>query len=115
MIIRDFKLPICYIISIFQVEEEKYVQSVQWVREILFQICIEPSRIKSTINKMVTDVPSIKQSGSSVVKSMMKNLCFRPDSNQWSSSLFRQHAFLLKLLKQLESNPDEVRVFFNYF
>jgi len=53
-------------------------------------------------------VPSIKQSGSSVVKSMMKNLCFRPDSNQWSSSLFRQHAFLLKLLKQLESNPDEV-------
>ena len=83
------------------------MKSVQWIREIFFQIYIEPSRIKTGINKMVMDIPAVKQSGSAIVKHMMKNLCFQPESNQWTATIFRQHAFLNKLQKQLEENPDE--------
>lgn len=95
-------------------EEDKYEKSVEWVREIFYQICIEPCRIKCVANKMITDVPSIKQSGSAVVKSMMKNLCFGSDSNHWAASVFRQYKFLTNLLKELEANPTDVSYAFIY-
>ncbi|XP_035211557.1 uncharacterized protein C05D11.1-like [Stegodyphus dumicola] len=90
------------------VEEEKYTKSVQWIREILYQIIFEPARIKSAINKMITDVATMKRSAGSIVKTMIKNLFYCPESNHWTASMLRQHAFLSKLLEKLESDANEV-------
>ncbi|GFS72170.1 uncharacterized protein C05D11.1 [Nephila pilipes] len=90
------------------VEEEKYTKSVDWIREILYQIVFEPARIKSSINKMYADLATLKRKGNSVLKTIIKNLLFVPESNHWTANMLRQSQFLSKLLKTLESNPNEV-------
>ncbi|XP_054720900.1 uncharacterized protein C05D11.1-like [Uloborus diversus] len=90
------------------VEEEKYQKSIQWVREILYQIIFEPARIKSSINKMISDVAGIKRNGSCLVKIMMKNLCYCSESNHWVASALRQCAFLTSLLEKFESDSDVI-------
>nr|XP_042906689.1 uncharacterized protein C05D11.1 isoform X2 [Parasteatoda tepidariorum] len=90
------------------VAEEKYEKSVQWIRELLYQIVFEPSRIKTSINKMVTAVSGLKRKGGTVMRTLLHNLIFHPHSNRWTSSMLRQANFLSKTLQTLESKPEEV-------
>ncbi|GFR13936.1 uncharacterized protein C05D11.1 [Trichonephila clavata] len=90
------------------VEEEKYEKSVDWIREILYQIVFEPARIKSSANKMYADLATLKRKGRSVLKTIIKSLLYVPESNNWTANMLRQSQFLSKLLKTLDSNPNEV-------
>ncbi|CAL1295066.1 unnamed protein product [Larinioides sclopetarius] len=90
------------------VEEEKYSKSVDWVREILYQIVFEPARIKCSVNKMYADLATLKRKGNSVLKTVIKNLLFVPESNHWTANMLRQSSFLSKVLEKIESNPNEV-------
>ncbi|GIY84345.1 uncharacterized protein C05D11.1, partial [Caerostris extrusa] len=92
----------------FMVEEEKYSKAVQWLQDILYHIVFEPSRIRCTVNKMYADLATLKRSGRSVMKTIMSQLLYQPESNRWSANMLRQSRFLTKVIEKLDSDPSEI-------
>lgn len=90
------------------VEEEKYAAGVRWLRDILFNVVFDPPRIKTIINKMITDVSEMKRNGSSVASVIAQNMCFGKESNHRAASMLRQQTFLAEVLQTLDSVPYNV-------
>lgn len=90
------------------VDLEKYVRAVQWVRDLLCGIEFEPDRIQVVANKMAKDVVKKKRSGVKITGTLIRNLCFRPESNHSAYSMLRQQTFLYTMLRTLKVDPAQV-------
>lgn len=73
-----------------------------------FNVVFDPPRIKTIINKMITDVSEMKRSGSSVASVITQNMCFGKESNHWAASMLRQQKFLTEVMQTLDSDPNKV-------
>lgn len=93
---------------VIKVELKRYSKGVQWLKELLFQTQFTVERLKIIASKIVNSVAHMKRTGSVVVRSLIKELCFGNESNHYTNNMLRQQTFLNNLLKQLEENPDEV-------
>ncbi len=128
----------CHIL--LQVEMEKYVRGVQWIRELLYQTKFTPERLKIGATKMMKDMSELKRKGRAVVEAMFKGIMFNQgkcyklcastrciegssvskcehgdvcfaESNHNASCMFRQHKFLAKVLEKLENSKTAEEVY----
>lgn len=90
------------------VDCEKYFRAVQWVHDLLCGIEFDPDRIQVVANKMAKDVVKKKRSGVKITGTLIRNLCFRPESNHSATSMLRQQTFLYAMLRTLKVDPAKV-------
>ncbi|RZF32151.1 hypothetical protein LSTR_LSTR004014 [Laodelphax striatellus] len=84
-----------------QVEPEKYVRGIQWLRELLYQLVISEERISIIAQKLINDASQVKRNGNLLVKELMKGLVYNDSSNHYAVSVLRQDAFLNSIVKRL--------------
>ncbi|XP_039278670.1 uncharacterized protein C05D11.1 [Nilaparvata lugens] len=86
-----------------QVEPEKYVKGIQWLRELLYQLVISEERISIIAQKLINDASQVKRKGNLLVKELMKGLVYNDSSNHYAVSVLRQEAFLNSIVKRLST------------
>ncbi|XP_043257873.1 uncharacterized protein C05D11.1-like [Colletes gigas] len=91
-------------------EMEKYEKGVQWIKELLYETELTPDRLKIIAAKMVNNVGQFKRKGNKIVSDLMKGLMYNEDSNQFSSSMLRQHKFLTNVLDRLNDEKRQKEI-----
>lgn len=92
----------------FKVENEKYEKGVRWTRDVLYNLKFSVERVKAVANKMIKDVANHKRNGRRVVSSLLNDILFNEESNVFANNMIRQHDFLTKLIKNLDSSSEKV-------
>ncbi|XP_064477916.1 uncharacterized protein C05D11.1-like [Ornithodoros turicata] len=87
---------------------DKYCTAVQWINDLLTGVIFDTNRIVVVANKMLRDAVKRKKIGPKIVSTMIRVLCFPPNSNQSTSSILQQQFFLQSVLKDLSVNPHKV-------
>ncbi len=72
---------------------EKYVQGVQWIRELLYQTQFTAERMKIIATKMVNDVSQLKRNGRYIVQTLFKEMTFNKGVCTFRSSRFLRTTF----------------------
>lgn len=91
-----------------QLEKDKYEKGIQWLRELLYRSKFTADRLKIVAQRLASDVASSKRKGIKVVRTMMGDMVYHKDCNMTVSNMLRQEKFLKNILKQLETDPDQV-------
>jgi len=101
-----------------KVENTKYSQGIQWLKEVLWSSQFTPERLKIGVAKLANDVPSNKRKGGFIAITTLNDVNFTETSNQYATNLIRQQKFLKSLAKKLEKETtkvcDELKEFREY-
>ncbi|XP_065172046.1 uncharacterized protein C05D11.1-like, partial [Atheta coriaria] len=90
-----------------QVECAKYAKGIAWLREFLYETVFDVEVLKIMANKMANNIAQLKRNGRSMVAYAMKAMIYNKDSNIQANGILSQHAFLTKLLEQLDSDESK--------
>ncbi|KAG2182380.1 hypothetical protein INT43_007310, partial [Umbelopsis isabellina] len=92
-----------------KVEAAKYVNAIQWIKDVLWNTKFTPERLKITASKILNDIPQTKRDGRGMANSTMRALQFeRQKSTNASSNVLYQAKYLPELLQRLEKDPQSV-------
>ncbi|XP_014204980.1 uncharacterized protein C05D11.1 [Copidosoma floridanum] len=88
---------------ILQLELAKYSKGIQWMKELLYQSQLVAERLKIIATKNINDVAQMKRKEKKVIDDLMTSLLYRKESNNFNVNMLRQHQFLTKMVKELNS------------
>ncbi|XP_065176608.1 uncharacterized protein C05D11.1-like [Sycon ciliatum] len=84
-------------------EMSKYAIAVRWLEELLYAVKFTKSRVRSVAKKMKKEITEQLRSGGRVAKVLARHINFQSRSNHINSSMLSQRAFLISLLRRLDS------------
>ncbi|XP_059480505.1 uncharacterized protein C05D11.1-like [Neocloeon triangulifer] len=91
---------------LLQLEPGKYARCVKWMQEILYGTQLTTERLSVVATKMINDVAQAKRNGNGIAIDILKSMLFCKESNQYCSSMLRQHRVLTELSSALEAGGD---------
>ncbi|CAG0915932.1 unnamed protein product [Notodromas monacha] len=95
-----------YAVFNVQVEMEKYVEGVQWLRNLVFYPHLEPSRVQIVASKLAQSVAQKRKEGRGVALALIKDLNYSRKSNVWVSGMIRQQRLLLEISDSFTKTRD---------
>jgi len=60
-----------------KVEFDKYMKSVQWLKDLLYGVQFAPERIRIVANKILNDVAKLKRSGRKIAETLMRAVTYK--------------------------------------
>lgn len=92
----------------FQIEPDKYIKAVQWVRTLMFDSVFDETRLQAALTKMLADIPEAKRSGSSMLYAVDAMIHLAPESVVKARNTLVKAIYLKRLKKLLEKEPKTV-------
>jgi Zn-dependent M16 (insulinase) family peptidase len=92
----------------FQIEPDKYIKVVQWVRTLMFNSVFDETRLQAALTKMLADIPEAKRSGSSMLYAVDAMIHLAPESVVKARNTLVKAIYLKRLKKLLEKEPETV-------
>lgn len=94
---------------VIRAEQAALETAMTWMRRVLFQVVLDPERIKVAATKLLNEVPGYKRSGNAMAAMVGKSMNFsHTDSNHGATAALRQSPFLIRLLRRLAAVPQDV-------
>jgi Zn-dependent M16 (insulinase) family peptidase len=90
------------------VERHEYEKAIRWVNDLLWHGIFDSERIKSTIAKILADVPEEKRSGSDMAEAVSTMINNDASSNRRASGTLVKGIYLKKLKHLLDTEPNQV-------
>jgi Zn-dependent M16 (insulinase) family peptidase len=92
----------------FQIEPDKYLKVVQWIRTLMFDSAFDETRLQAALTKMLADIPEAKRSGSSMLYAVDAMIHLAPESVVKARNTLVKAIYLKRLKKLLEKKPSTV-------
>ncbi|MCJ1309186.1 hypothetical protein MMC25_002843 [Agyrium rufum] len=92
----------------FQVEAEKYLTAINWLKDLMTGGIIDLERIKAITAKMLADIPGENRSGSGMSHAIELMTHTSPDSIGHARNTHVQGVYLKTIKKLLATSPDTV-------
>jgi Zn-dependent M16 (insulinase) family peptidase len=92
----------------FQIEPDKYIKTVQWIRTLMFDSVFDETRLQAALTKMLADIPEAKRSGSSMLYAVDAMIHLAPESVVKARNTLVKAIYLKRLKKLLEKEPKTV-------
>ncbi|KAF2842635.1 putative zinc metalloprotease [Patellaria atrata CBS 101060] len=92
----------------FIVEPAKYQTAINWLRTMMFDSVFDEERLKTTIIKMLAEIPDEKRSGYRMCSSVDSMIHFAPSSTTRSSNTLVKALYLKRVNRLLSDSPTEV-------
>ena len=96
----------------FQVEREKYVSMIDWLKTLMFDMIYDPVRIKAAVSKALADIPEAKRDGRDMALEVDTAIHNIPDSYTVAKRTLVKAVYLRRLKNLLETEPDTVLSWF---
>lgn len=90
------------------VEREKYSTAISWIQDLLINSKFDKERLKSTLTKMIAEIPDAKRSGSTMLSEVDKMIHLDQTSSSHAQNTLVQAVYLKRIKKMLEADPDAV-------
>ncbi|KAL2197351.1 Metalloenzyme, LuxS/M16 peptidase-like protein [Corynascus similis CBS 632.67] len=97
----------------FQVDREKYATIISWLRTLMFDLILDPVRVKAAVVKALADVPESKRDGRTMAQEVDMAIHLKPDSYLAAKRTLVKAVYLRRLKKLLETEPDTVLSWFD--
>ena len=92
----------------FQIEPDKYIKVVQWIRTLMFDSVFDETRLQAALTKMLADIPEAKRSGSSMLYAVDAMIHLAPESVVKARNTLVKAIYLKRLKKLLEKESKTV-------
>lgn len=99
----------------FQIEPEKYQDTINWIRTLQRNAVFDPKRISIAVQKMLSDIPDEKRDGRGMSSSVNKMIVLAQDSISRSRDTLTKTKYLKRINALLTENPDEAMKLFSDF
>ncbi|KAF2757265.1 metallopeptidase [Pseudovirgaria hyperparasitica] len=90
------------------VQQDKYEVAIRWIRDMLFDSIFDIERLKTTVNKLLADVPDEKRSGNGMCYAVNSMIHYTPAASSRAQNTLVKALYLKRILKQLEREPEEI-------
>uniref|UniRef100_A0A7S2WKA3 Peptidase M16C associated domain-containing protein n=1 Tax=Rhizochromulina marina TaxID=1034831 RepID=A0A7S2WKA3_9STRA len=97
-----------YFFLFFKVERGEIDVAIQWLRRMLWQVQIDPERLRVGAAKLLNEIPSEKRNGGGVAQAVVRERNFQPGCNISACAALRQQRFLQRTLRRIQANPQDV-------
>ena len=92
----------------FQIEPDKYIKVVQWIRALMFDSVFDETRLQAALTKMLADIPEAKRSGNNMLYAVDAMIHLAPESVVKARNTLVKAIYLKRLKKLLEKEPKTV-------
>jgi Zn-dependent M16 (insulinase) family peptidase len=89
----------------FQIEPEKYVAAIQWIRTMMFDSVFDEIRLNAGIAKILADIPESKRSGNSMMYAVDAALHLENESTVKARGTLVKAVYMKRLKKLLAKDP----------
>ncbi|KAI9660873.1 MAG: hypothetical protein M1829_006438 [Trizodia sp. TS-e1964] len=92
----------------FQVEPKKYERAIKWLQEMMIDSIFDITRLKSTVAKMIADIPDEKRSGNSMAFAIDNMIHFLPESSNRARNTLVKAIYLKRVKRLLDDEPETI-------
>ncbi|KJZ75005.1 hypothetical protein HIM_05491 [Hirsutella minnesotensis 3608] len=97
----------------FQVEPEKYVAAVNWLRTMMFDSVFDPQRLRAAVTKSLADIPEGKRDGRGMASEVDAAIHMEKSSLSVAKRVLVRAVYLKRLKKLLKNEPEKVVEWFD--
>ncbi|KAL2179182.1 Metalloenzyme, LuxS/M16 peptidase-like protein [Thermothelomyces heterothallicus CBS 202.75] len=97
----------------FQMDREKYATIIGWLRTLMFDLILDPVRVKAAVVKALADVPEAKRDGRTMAQEVDMAIHLKPESYLAAKRTLVKAVYLRRLKKLLDIEPDTVLSWFD--
>ena len=92
----------------FQVEPDKYEQTIRWIRTMMFDAVFDVRRLRAALTKILADIPEAKRSGNSMAYAVDVMLHLDSASAVKARNTLVKAIYMKRIRKLLTADPDAV-------
>lgn len=91
-----------------QVEVEKYKAAIQWIRDLMFSSIFDLERIKTTVSRLLAEIPDEKRDGSDMANSVDEMLITTQAAISRARGTLVRAVYLKRVKHLLEREPETI-------